>query len=247
MFDSVNEPLDNISELVSLAIMAADAMCTTRWDHRLGTDGANHIAQWVAVVPLVADDKLGVEASQQDLGASDVVPFSLGQMQFDWATLAIDRDVDLGTETTPGTSQRLIVLPPLAPAACWWARTIVESSNKLESSESLLTDSKTRPQTPRLHQRLNLRKAEFHGPNRSGKSRHGDPVRAIQNTALRNNRLSAAVRPGSPALPGSTCLIAAHCSSEISCRRIKSPSMSQVMRNSLTQNGKILKTNVHTA
>ncbi len=193
MFDSVNESLDNVSELVSLEIKAADAMCATRWNHGLGADGTNLVAQWIAVVYLVANDKLGFEASQQDLGASNVVPFSLSQMQFDWATLTIDLDVDLGAETTPGTSQRLIVLPSLAPAACWWARTIVESSNKLESSESLPTDSSTRSQTPRLHHRLNLRNAEFHGPNRSGKSRHGDPVRAIQNTALTNNRLSAAV------------------------------------------------------
>ena len=43
--------------------------------------------------------------------------------------------------------------------------------------------------------RTNRRQTEFHGPNRSGRSRHGAPVLAIQRTALRNNR-SRAAGPG---------------------------------------------------
>src|SRR6516165_7660590 len=41
-----------------------------------------------------------------------------------------------------------------------------------------------------------------HGPKRSGRFRHGEPVRAIQNTALMNDRLSPAVLQGSLFLPG---------------------------------------------
>jgi hypothetical protein len=38
-------------------------------------------------------------------------------------------------------------------------------------------------------------------PNRSGRSRHGLPVRAIHSTASRNSRLSLPLRPGSVGLP----------------------------------------------
>ena len=50
-------------------------------------------------------------------------------------------------------------------------------------------------------------------PNSGGKSRHGLPVRAIHCTASTNSRLSAAVRPGSVALPGSNSAIRSYCSS----------------------------------
>lgn len=50
-------------------------------------------------------------------------------------------------------------------------------------------------------------------PNALGRSRHGQPVRPIQRTASTNRRLSAAVRPGSPRLPGRMDSIRAHRSS----------------------------------
>gem|GEM_PF-4447574 len=52
-------------------------------------------------------------------------------------------------------------------------------------------------QTPLRAQRLKRWNAEFQFPNRSGKSRQGTPVLAIQKMALRKSRLSA-VTPGSP-------------------------------------------------
>jgi hypothetical protein len=48
-----------------------------------------------------------------------------------------------------------------------------------------------RDHTPRLAQREKRRNTEFHGPNVSGKSRHGAPVRASQSTDSTNKRLSA--------------------------------------------------------
>jgi hypothetical protein len=246
MLESVDEPFDDVAELVPLAIVTARAAVAARWDDRLGAGRANRFTQRIAVVPLVGNHVLGFDAFQQDSRASHVVAFPFGQMQLHRLEVVTDRDVDLGTEAPTGTSQRLGVLPPFAPAACWWARTIVESSSRFDNSESPPSVLSTRPQTSRLHQRLNRLYDVFHGPNRSGKSRHGAPVRAIQNTALTNIRLSWAVRPGSPDLPGSRGSIAVHCSSEISCRRISSSSMSQMMRHDLPQNGKRLKTNVHT-
>jgi hypothetical protein len=45
-------------------------------------------------------------------------------------------------------------------------------------------------------QRRNRLNTELDLPNAAGKSRHGAPVRAIQNTASRNSRVSPPVWPG---------------------------------------------------
>ena len=64
--------------------------------------------------------------------------------------------------------------------------------------------------TPLRHHREKRMYTVCQRPNSLGKSRHGQPVRPIQRTASTNQRLSAAVRPGSPSLPGSTDSIRAH-------------------------------------
>jgi hypothetical protein len=42
--------------------------------------------------------------------------------------IEVDLDVDLGREAAAGAAERLILLPPLAPAAETWARTTVASN-----------------------------------------------------------------------------------------------------------------------
>jgi len=71
---------------------------------------------------------------------------------------------------------------------------------------------RTLAHAPRMHQRLNRRKTEFHLPNRSGRSRQGAVVRANYRTAFVNRRLSSA-------LLGNRSLILFQASSVISCRR----------------------------
>jgi hypothetical protein len=48
--------------------------------------------------------------------------------------------------------------------------------------------SKIASQTPLSAHRRNCRQTEFHSPNSTGRSRHGAPVRMIQNTASRTLR-----------------------------------------------------------
>ncbi len=50
-------------------------------------------------------------------------------------------------------------------------------------------------------------------PKRSGRSRQGDPARNRRSAASGNSRLSAAVAPGSVALPGSMCSVRARMAS----------------------------------
>ena len=60
-----------------------------------------------------------------------------GDVEAHRATQAADRQVDLGAQAAAGTANGLIFRPPfLAPAACWWARTIVESMIRYSKSGS---------------------------------------------------------------------------------------------------------------
>lgn len=69
-----------------------------------------------------------------------------------------------------------------APAACWWARITVEST---QMSQSIAPSASAAPwacwnsrsQVPSADQSRWRSYTVFHGPNRSGRSRHGTPVR----------------------------------------------------------------------
>jgi len=63
--------------------------------------------------------------------------------------------------------------------------------------------SETRPETPERTRRRNRLETLSFPPDRSGMPRQGDPVRNRRRTASTKGRLSAAVPPGSVALPGS--------------------------------------------
>src|SRR6266566_6868749 len=74
--------------------------------------------------------------------------------------------------------------------------------------------------TPLSAQRRNRFQTENHLPKYAGRSRQGEPVRAIHKTPSRNRRLSSPERPGSPFFPGTSGAIRPHCSS-FNIRRIK--------------------------
>ena len=85
-------------------------------------------------------------------------------------------------------------------------------------SGSSMQTSSNRSQTPASRQRMKRRCVLLHPPYSGGKSRHGAPVRKIQKTALTNFRLSLAIPPHVPRLPGRCGSIFAHIASERSWR-----------------------------
>lgn len=87
------------------------------------------------------------------------------------------------------------------------------SMNKTSKSASSLTTLITRAHIPFLLQRENRVYVACQLPNDGSRSRQGEPVRAIHNTASTNKRLSLAVTPRSLALPGKMSLIRFHWSS----------------------------------
>ena len=132
----------------------------------------------------------------------------------------IHAGADLGAQAAARTPDRLIFAPPFAPAACWWARTMVESMIRYSKSGLSTNALKTRSQTPFLAQRRKRWKTLFQLPNAGGRSRQGAPAGAIQSTASTNRRLSSPCRPLSPSLPGTSRSMRSHCASANS-RQIK--------------------------
>lgn len=51
-----------------------------------------------------------------------------GQIEGDGMAVEVGLQMDFGGETATGAAGRLTLLPPLAPAAETWARTMVESN-----------------------------------------------------------------------------------------------------------------------
>src|ERR1039457_1787989 len=90
---------------------------------------------------------------------------------------------------------------------------MVPSASTYLKSESSDRAAKMRSNAPRSTQRRNRLNTEFHCPKPAGRSRQGEPVRAIHNTASRNRRASPPVCPGSPCFPRQWGAMALHCAS----------------------------------
>src|ERR1700741_330108 len=116
-------------------------------------------------------------------------------------TLGIGAQVDFGREATARAPECfLFLIPPFAPAACWCARTIVESMACSSSAGGprLARVSNAASHTPSLVQRVKRTNTEFQLPYRFGMSRQGAPVRRTQRMPLAVRRLSATAGPCPP-------------------------------------------------
>src|SRR6478672_3922636 len=83
--------------------------------------------------------------------------------------------MDFAGQSSSGSPQSLVLVPPFPVAACWWARTNVVSSMRYSFLRSLVRTLNTRSQTPLLAHRAKRVWTLFHLPYRSGKVM---PVRA---------------------------------------------------------------------
>ena len=103
----------------------------TTWDDRADAARARRRAVGAAVVSLV-----GQRSPRRDVGSDverglelrAVAGLSAGQMKADGQAVEVGLEVDLAREPAARTPQRLISLPPFAPAAETCARTTVLSS-----------------------------------------------------------------------------------------------------------------------
>ena len=125
--------------------------------------------------------------------------------------------MDFGCATTSGSSYSVFLGPPLPPHESWWARTI-EPSTMMTSPSNSPAIEKSASHFPAFDHSLNLLNMVFHFPNLLGRSRHGDPVFAIQTTA--SMKLRSPFSDGGPDLLGRSRRSRFHCSFVRACRCI---------------------------
>ena len=167
----------------------------------------------VRIVSFVGSQTGGFQFAQQGQSFGTVSGLSARQMKAGEHTQAVDQSVNLGAQSATRAPDRLFAFFFAAPAACWWARTIVLSMKTSSRSASPASLAST---ACHISARDHLEKrwyTLFHGPKSGGKLRQGLPVRAIHSTASTNSRLSPAVRPGSVDLPCSKGAIRSYWSS----------------------------------
>ena len=95
-------------------------------------------------------------------------------MEGERQAVEVGLDVDLGREAAARAAERLLVLPPLAPAAETWARTAVESNIWTRRAVRLrpASASKKASNTPARLKRQKRFHTLFQGPNSAGNARH---------------------------------------------------------------------------
>ncbi len=212
LLKTCEESFDEISTFIDMLIIVSGFLSVRpgRY-HRCGVHCFNAAQQAGGIERFIRNHGTDVlHATDEIPGLGDVMSLTSRQAETGEIAQAIDRCVNLGTQAPTRTSNTLLPVFFEAPAECWCARTMVLSRNTSSKSASSHSVANSVCQTPLSAQREKRLNTLFHGPNPGGRSRHGAPVRAIHSTASTNNRLSAPVRPRSPALPCSKGSIRFH-------------------------------------
>ncbi len=96
---------------------------------RLGSHGFNALYDDVGIVSLVGKHGIGLVLAQQRDGLGAVIYLATRDKKVQGQAQFIGKQMNLGRQTSSGTPQSLVRAPFFRPvAACWWARTMVESS-----------------------------------------------------------------------------------------------------------------------
>ena len=214
LLDFRKQILDLVPPLVHLTVMFPRIQpVPPRGNHRLGAALPEFPEQPVRVERLVPDQSFEGKILQKLRRPHNVVRLTGKDHQPHKIAKRVRNRGDLAGQASPGTADALAAGPPFAPAAFWCAETTVPSTHTHSKSNSSDYALKTRSKTPETAQRRKRLNTLFQLPKRAGRPRRGDPVRIRQSAASRNRRLSAAVTPGSVALPGSMGSIRAHMAS----------------------------------
>jgi len=213
LLESIEEALDQMTSLVPMPVDRTFIFpIATGRNIGLSTTRLDGCYQFITVVAFVGCNCGSLDPGDQCGTLSHIGDLSAGQNQTKGISQSIDAGVDLGAQPASRPADRLIATVFLAaPAECWWARTIVASINNSSRSASPWRASATRLHTPPTSHLANRTYTECQLPKSLGKSRQGQPVRAMNSTASTKRRLSAARPPLSVGLPGSKCAIRNHC------------------------------------
>jgi hypothetical protein len=131
VLELVEAAFDAIALFVQFAIVGSRLFPISAWrDHRHRAQALDLGYDLGRVVALVGDDGFGLTAFQKLECLSIFGSLSWRDAEGDRQPVLVGQQVDLGAQTSSGTPQsRVFGAPFLRPAAaCWCARTMVESS-----------------------------------------------------------------------------------------------------------------------
>jgi hypothetical protein len=143
-----------------------------------GTDAAaaRRLSVGPGIVAFVAENSAGRDVGadiEQDLEVAAIAGLAAGQMKGQRQAVEIGLQVDFGGKPAARAAEGLAVLPPFAPAAETWARTIVESTIWTRWAVPLIPakSASIASKTPRWLSRQNRFHTLFQLPNSAGKAR----------------------------------------------------------------------------
>ena len=157
--DLAEEIFDQMAPFVHLEVAIDGVLSIGFW--RNGGDGAPAVefgAQPIVVEGFVGEQGADGDAGDQRFDADAVVSLTWQQDEARQIAERIDKRDDFARQTTARSPDCLILSPPLAPAPCWWTRTIVPSIMAYSKSGSPDNALKKISKTPFTAQRRKRRK-----------------------------------------------------------------------------------------
>ena len=129
MFEFVEAAFDAIALLVQFSVVGPlELAIAFRRNYGPRTDVLRLRHQSVGVVASVGDHRFRAPAAQQLCRWGILTGLACGDAKLQRQAILVGQQVDLRAQTSSGTPQSLVFAPFLRPvAACWCARTIVES------------------------------------------------------------------------------------------------------------------------
>ena len=119
VFEFVEATLDAVARLVDFEVVRD--LASAPWiagNDGAGPDGRNAVADLVAVIGLVGQNVVGLKALHQREGLRCIAGLARGEDDAERPAEAIGGEVDLGGQTSSGTPQSLVAVPPFPVAAC---------------------------------------------------------------------------------------------------------------------------------
>lgn len=152
MLELAEEALDAIALLVEISVVVPLDLAVALWrDDDFGAGLGDPVGEMIGIVALVGDCRFGLDTVDQVMGKRDVVALAGRSDQADGKAERLGGGMDFGAQAAARPAQALGIRPPLtlrAPAACWWARTMVLSIISHSRSASRASVSSMPSRTP---------------------------------------------------------------------------------------------------
>ncbi len=154
LFEATEEPLNGVSlGVAGRVVRPRVAPLAARRNHGHGAAGSQGSHQRVRIVAPVGNQVGRGQALEQGQGVRGIVALAGREAATHGPAAGVGHGVQLAAQPAAAASQGLRSVFLRAPAACWCARTVVESTSSVCRAASSCTASNTRCHTPEAAQR----------------------------------------------------------------------------------------------